>query len=138
MARWPPSSKPAVPDVRGAEDLDDPYSGVLDAAFHEDLEAYANQEVTLLADVAEVVSPRVFTVTSPDDPEVRPVLVVATEDAEDVDPQAGASLLLAATPVDSFEAEVVVDELALDVQPEQLEEWEEQTFLDAEILRPTP
>ncbi|WP_324277686.1 hypothetical protein [Blastococcus brunescens] len=60
-----PFREPAVPDIRGAEDLDDPYVGLLDAAFREDLEAYSGQEVTLLADVADVISPRAFTVTSP-------------------------------------------------------------------------
>lgn len=133
-----PDLEPAVPDVRGTEDLDDPYSGVLDAAFYEDLPAYANQEVTLLAEIAEVFSARAFTVTAPDDAEVGEVLVVAAEDAGDANPQAGTSLFLAATPVDSFDAEVVVDELALDVRPEQLEEWEEETFLVAEILQPAP
>ncbi len=125
-----------LPDIRGPEDLDDPYSGLLDADFHEDLMAYTGQEVTLLAEVAEVVSPRVFTVTDPDDAGVGPVLVVTTEDAGDVDPQAGRSLVVAATPVDSFEAGVVVDELALDVDAAELEEWDEQTFLVAEVLQP--
>ena len=130
-----PNSPVEVPDVRGEDDLDDPYTGVLDAAFYEDLPAYAGQEVTLLAEVAEVFSPRVFTLTAPGDAEAGDVLVVATEDAGDVDPQAGQSLVVAATPVDSFEAGVVVDELALDVDPAELEEWDERTFLVAEVLQ---
>jgi hypothetical protein len=133
-----PDLEVQVPDVRGPEDLDDPYSGVLDAAFYEDLPAYAGQEVTLLAEVAEVISPRVFTITSPDDEEVGEVLVVATQDAGDVDPEAGQALLVAATPVDSFEAGVVTEELGLDVGADQLEEWDEQPFLVAEILQPAP
>ena len=131
-----PNSPVEVPDLRGEGDLDDPYSGVLDAEFYEDLPAYAGQEVTLLAEVAEVFSPRVFTLTAPGDAEVGDVLVVATEDAGDVDPQAGRSLVVAATPVDSFEAGVVVDELALDVDAAELEEWDERTFLVAEVLQP--
>ena len=133
-----PNSPAEVPDVRGEDDLDDPYTGVLDAAFYEDLPAYAGQEVTLLAEVAEVFSPRVFTLAAPGDAEVGDVLVVATEDAGDVDPQAGQSLVLAATPVDSFEAGVVVDELGLDVDAAELEEWDERTFLVAEVLQPAP
>jgi hypothetical protein len=131
-----PELEAEVPDIRGEADLDDPYTGVLDAAFYEDLPAYAGQEVTLLAEVAEVFSPRVFTLTAPGDAEVGDVLVVATADAGDVDPQAGRSLVVAATPVDSFEAGVVVDELALDVDAAELEEWDERTFLVAEVLQP--
>lgn len=133
-----PELETEVPDIRGEADLDDPYTGVLDAAFYEDLPAYAGQEVTLLAEVAEVFSPRVFSLTAPGDAEAGDVLVVATEDAGDVDPQAGRSLVVAATPVDSFEAGVVVDELALDVDAAELEEWDERTFLVAEVLQPAP
>lgn len=133
-----PDLEAEVPDIRGEGDLDDPYTGVLDAAFYEDLPAYAGQEVTLLAEVAEVVSPRVFTVTAPEDADVGEVLVVATADARDVEPQAGSPLLVAATPVDSFEAGVVVDELGLDVDAAELAEWDEQTFLVAEVLQPAP
>ncbi len=127
-----------LPDVRGPEDLDDPYNGLLDADFHEDLPACTGQEVTLLAEVVEVLSPRVSTMTSPEDTGVGPVLVVATEDAVDVDPQAGAPLVVAATPVDSFDAAVVTEELSLDVDPAQLEQWDDQAFLVAEVLAPAP
>jgi hypothetical protein len=127
-----------LPDVRGAEDLDDPYNGLLDADFYEDLTAYTGQEVTLLSEVAEVLSPRVFTVTSPEDAEVGPVLVVATQDAGDADPQAGTPLIVAATPVDSLDAAVVTEEFSLDVDPAQLAQWDDQAYLVAEVLAPAP
>ena len=133
-----PDLEAEVPDIRGEADLDDPYTGVLDPAFYEDLPAYAGQGVTVLGEVAEVLSPRVFTLTAPGDAEGGEARVVATEDAREVDPQAGRSLVVAATPVDSFEAGVVVDELALDVDAAELEEWDERTFLVAEVLQPAP
>lgn len=125
-----------VPDIRGPGDLEDPYTGALTATFVEEMTAYAGEEVTVLADVVDVVSPRVFTVTSPDDAEVGPVLVVATEDAGDFDPQAGQALYVAATPVRSFDAGVVAEELSLDVDRAPLAEWDDQTFLVAEVLQP--
>ena len=131
-----PDLESRIPDLRGEGDLDDAYSGVLDADLYEDLSAYAGQEVTLLAEVAEVVSPRAFTVTAPDDAEVGQVLVVATSDAGDTEPEAGSQVLVAATPVDSFEAGVVVEELELEVDAAELAEWDEQTFLVAEVLQP--
>ncbi len=48
-------------------------------------------------------------------------MVTTTED-QDVDPQAGQSLVIAATPARDFEAEVMVKELGLDLEEEQLEE----------------
>ena len=66
------------------------------------------------------------------------MLVVATEDAVDIDPQAGAPLVVAATAVDSFDAAVVTEELSLDVDPAQLEQWDDQAFLVAEVLAPAP
>ena len=119
-----PDLESRIPDLRGEGDLDDAYSGVLDADLYEDLSAYAGQEVTLLAEVAEVVSPRAFTVTAPDDAEVGEVLVVATPDAGDVEPEAGGQVLVAATPVDAFDAGVVVEELGLEVDAAELAEWD--------------
>lgn len=133
-----PESPVEVPDIRGPGDIDDAYSGVLDAAFIEDLDAYTGIEVTLLAEVAETVSPRVFTVTSPQAEEVEPVLVVTTEDAEGTEPAAGDRLVMAATPVDGFDAEVVADELELDLAPEQLEGWDDEVFLVSTVLEPAP
>ena len=125
-----------LPDIRGADDLDDAYSGVLDVRFREDLDAYENIEVTLLAEVAEVVSERVFTATSPVDSEVEPVLVVAAADAGSVEPRPGEALLIAATPVGDFDAEAAVEQLGLDVDTDQLEEWNGDVFLFATILEP--
>lgn len=133
-----PDLEAEVPDIRGPEDLDDPYRGHLDAAFREDLEAYAAEEVTVLAGVAEVLSPRAFTVTSPDGEDVEPVLVVSTAEAGDVDPQAGQALVIAAVPVRDLQAAVVVEDLDLDVDESRLEEWDGDTFLVATIVEPAP
>ena len=65
-------------------------------------------------------------------------IVSGAKDAGDVDTQAGRSLVVAATPVDSFKAGVVIDELSLDVDAAELEEWDERTFLVAEVLQPAP
>jgi CheY-like chemotaxis protein len=92
----------------------------------------------LLAEVAEVLAPRVFTVTSPEDAEVGPVLVVATQDAGDADPQAGTPFIVAATPVASSDATVVTEEFSLDVDPAQLAQWGDQAYLVAEVLAPAP
>lgn len=133
-----PALEPEVPDVRGPSDLDDPYQGVFDVRFAEDLPAYAGQEVTVLATVAEALAPRAFTVTSPDGSEVEPVLVVTTGQAGEVEAEAGDDLVVAATPLREFDAEVVVEELGLGVDPVELEDWEDETFLVATVVEPAP
>lgn len=131
-----PNDSLDLPDVRGSDDLADVYSGELDAAFAEDLPAYVDQEVTLLTAVADVLRPRVFTVTSPDGADVGPVLVIATEEAADVEPASGDELIVAATPADDLEPQDVIAEMRLSVDAEALEEWDDETYLVATILEP--
>lgn len=127
-----------IPDIRGPDDLADPYVGLLDAGFREDLESFAQLEVTLLAEVTERLAPQAFLAASPEDDDVDPVLVVTAASAGVVDAEAGESLFIAATPVQDFDAEVVVEELGLDIDPELLDEWDDETFLVATILEPAP
>ncbi len=131
-----PNSPLDLPDIRGAEDLDDVYTGELDAAFAEDLPAYADAEVTLLASVADVVSERVFTVTSPTDPDVGPVLVIATHEAAEQQLAAGDQIVMAATPTVDLRPEEVAEEMKLSVDPEHLEQWDDEMYLVATILQP--
>ncbi|TFV79331.1 hypothetical protein E4P39_01405 [Blastococcus sp. CT_GayMR19] len=133
-----PDLEPEVPDIRGEDELDDPYRGLLDAAFVEDLPAYDTQEVTVLAAVDEVLSPRSFTVTSPSDSEVGPVLVVTAEKAAEFEPGAGDELILAATAANEFDADAVAEDYGLTLDSEQYEEWNGEMFLVATIIQPAP
>lgn len=133
-----PNSPLDLPDIRGSEDLKDVYTGELDAAFAEDLPAYVDAEVTLLTTVADVFNQRVFTVTSPDESDVEPVLVIATREAADVRPATGDQLLIAAEPADELQPDVVVREMGLSIDPDELEDWDDETYLVATILEPAP
>jgi hypothetical protein len=124
-----PETGTDLPDIRGEEDLADPYDGPYDAEFHQDVEAYADQEVTLSADVAEVLSDRSFTITGPEGEEVEPILVV-TEDAVEGLEQGG-SVLVAATAHDEFELADVEEELGVDLTDEEYEEWDGEPYLTA-------
>ena len=130
-----PTSPVDVPDIRGPGDLKDAYTGVLDERVREDLDAYAGIEMTLLVQVADVLGPGAFTVTSPEGDGVEPVLAVTTPDAA-IDPDAGDRLVLAVTPVDEFDAEVVAEQMQLAVEAQELEEWDGQLFLVTTIVEP--
>jgi hypothetical protein len=115
-------------DIRPSGDLEDPYDGPYTEDFHDDVEAYAGQEVTLEAAVAEVYSDRAFTVTGPEDADIEPLLVVTDEAVEGL--EQGSAVTVAATPHDEFEIEDVEEQLGTDL-PEQVDEWEGEAYLAA-------
>lgn len=123
-----------VADVRGPGDLADPYDGPYDDDFHTDVEAYADQEVTLSAAVDQVVSPVAFTITGPDGEEVEPLLVVSTEPVEGLQP--GDDLLVAATPQRELDIPELESALGTDLEDELYEEWEGEPYLTASIVQP--
>jgi len=133
-----PELEAQVPDIRGPDDLTDVYTGFLDARFVEDLPAYEGQEVTVLAAVAEVFSPRTFSVTSPDEAEIDPVLVVTTTAAAEELPRPGEEVVVAATPFADFDAESVVREAGLGIGAAALQDWDDETYLLATIVEPAP
>ena len=131
-----PQLETEVPDIRGGDDLDDVYRGLLDERFVEDLPAYADQEVTVLAEVAEVLSPRVFSLTSADGADVDPVLVVTKDLAAALEPEPGDELVVAATPARDLDPEAVVTDLGLAIDARELENWEDEAYLVATIIKP--
>jgi hypothetical protein len=129
-----PSTGTDAADVRGPEDLEDVYDGPYTPDFHSDVEAYAGQEVTLEADVADVLSAGAFTITGPEGAEVEPLLVVTNRAVEDL--AAGDLVTVAGTPQDEFEISAVEDELGVDLDDEAVEEWEGEPYLVASIIEP--
>ena len=114
-------------DIRGEGDLEDPYDGPYTDDFHDDVEAYVDQEVTLEAAVAEVVSPNAFTITGPDGADVDPLLVVSEQEVPGL--EAGSAVVLAATPQDEFEVSDVADVLGSSASEETYEGWEGEPYL---------
>ncbi|MGY1683222.1 hypothetical protein [Geodermatophilus sp. SYSU D01176] len=124
-----PATGSDASDIRGPEDLEDPYDGPYTADFHTDVEAYVDQEVTLEASVDRVVSPIAFTITGPDGEDVAPLLVVVDDPLPDL--QAGQDVVVAATPQDDFAVSAVEDRLGAHVPEEPYEEWEGEPYLSA-------
>jgi hypothetical protein len=117
-----------VPDVRGEDDLTDPFTGAYDEEFAEDMSVYSGQEVTLTAEVDEVFSAEVFSITSPDGSDVEPALVVAEDAPDSLD--AGTPVVVAATPVDDFDPASIPG----DVDPADVEAWAGEEYLSAEVV----
>ncbi|MGY1669115.1 hypothetical protein ACI78U_00685 [Geodermatophilus sp. SYSU D00710] len=131
-----PETGADAPDVRGPGDLEDPYDGPYSPDFHDDVEAYVDQEVTLEASVDRVVSQLAFTITGPDGEDVAPLLVVTDEPLPGLQP--GRDVVVAAVPHDEFAVSVVEDELDAALADEAYEEWEGEPYLSARRVTTSP
>lgn len=129
-----PDTGTEVTDLRGSDDLEDPYDGPLDPAWAADSEAYVGQEVTLTGTVDEVLSPDSFTLTGPEGTAVDSFLVVVRDGAPDL--AAGDAVVVAATPTDDFAVTDVESELAVDLPDEVVEEWDGELYLSAAEVQP--
>ncbi|MCV2489461.1 hypothetical protein OF117_08775 [Geodermatophilus sp. YIM 151500] len=129
---YEPAATADVPDVRGPDDLADPYSGQYDAEFAEDVEAWAGHEVTL---AAEVLSPVSFTITAPEGGDVPRLLVVADEEVAGL--QAGTRVVVAATPQDEFDVAAVEAALDRDLDDDRHTEHAGEAWLDADVVEPS-
>lgn len=121
-----------VSDIRGEDDFTDPYTGEYDSAFREDVDVYAGAEVTVRAQVEDVLSPSSFTIVGPEGVAVEPLLVVATDDVAGLEP--GLPVTVAATAAKEFDVAEVETELGVDLDDEQYEEWDDEPFLLATIV----
>ncbi|MDT0275472.1 hypothetical protein [Blastococcus goldschmidtiae] len=125
-----------APDVRGPDDLQDPYDGEYGEDFRDDIAGYEGQEVTLEAAVDQVISPVAFTITAPDGDDVEPTLVIVEEPVIDLAP--GAEVVVAGVPHEEFDLAAVEEELGAELPEEELEEWDDEPYVLAGIVEPAP
>jgi hypothetical protein len=121
-----------APDVRGADDLQDAYDGVYSEDFREDIEGYEGIEVTLEAVVDQVISPMAFTITAPGGQDVESTLVVVAEPVAGL--AAGADVVVAGVPREEFDSAEVEEQLGAELPAEELEEWDDDPYLEADIV----
>lgn len=130
-----PDAGEDVPDIRGEQNFTDPYTGEYDEDFAEDLEAYDGLEVTLEAEVAEVLSPRTFVITAPDQADVPPLLVVHPED---LDLAPGETVIVAATPDVELDLQEGEEAAGTDLDDQAYEQWMDEPYLIASNVEKTP
>ena len=125
---------PADADVRPSDDLEDPYDGPYAPEFREDIEGYTGQEVSLLGEVDQVLSPIAFVLSGEGD--VDPILVVSQTEFGDLRP--GQTVAVAARPLEDFELTALEQAIGSDLPDEAYAEWDGEMFLDASIVEPRP
>ncbi|KGH45040.1 hypothetical protein IN07_18905 [Modestobacter caceresii] len=121
-----------VSDIRGEDDLTDPYNGEYDEAFEDDLDVYAGTEVTVRGVVEEVLTSSAFTLVGPEGISVEPLLVVAAEGVEEL--TSGTPVTVAATVGREFEVTEVETELGVDLEDAEFEQWQGEEYLAATIV----
>ena len=120
-----------VEDVAEEESLDEGlYEGPYDTDFYDGLDGYVGEQVTLSADVNEVITPETFTIAGTDDTTVEPLLVVgATGDAQ-LAPET--TVEVTGTVQESFVVTDVEEELGVDLDDALFAEWEQEPYVVAD------
>ncbi|WP_159616395.1 hypothetical protein [Arthrobacter zhaoguopingii] len=110
----------------------EPYNGVYDSTFFDDRESYVGEEVTLSADVNEVMSPMSFTIAGTDDTTVEALLVVHDMELPEVAPE----LTVSVTGVvrEAFDLPTVEEEMGIDLDDEAFEDWDGEPYVEAKSV----
>ena len=110
----------------------EPYDGVYDTDFYEAYDSYVGEEVTLSADVNEIVSEKSFTIAGTDDTTVEALLVLADGQMEEVTP--GLTVSVTGTVMESFDLPTVEEETGLDLDDEAFADFDGENYVVAESV----
>lgn len=110
----------------------EPYEGAYDTTFYENYDSYVGEEVTLSADVNEIVSDKSFTIAGTDDTTVEALLVLADGQMEEVTP--GLTVSVTGTVMESFDLPTVEEETGLDLDDESFTDFDGENYVVAESV----
>lgn len=105
------------------------YDGLYDTEFYGELDSYDGEEVTVEADVAEVLSASSFTIAGTDDTSVDEMLVLRASDIAELEP--GLTTSFSGTVHQEFDLATVEDELGVDLDDTLYEDWDGQPYIEA-------
>lgn len=117
--------EPNVPgQVANAEDVG-PFSGVYDADFREDIPSYLGNQVTLSAEVGEILSDRAFTIV---DDDAAPLLVITGSELPEL--ETGQTLGVDGAVEEGFDLPAFERALGVDLDDEVFLNWEGEYYID--------
>ena len=105
------------------------YDGVYDQAFVDESASLVGQEVTVSAEVNELISDNAFTIAGTEDTDVQPILVVQASGNPEI--QQGLAVAVTGTVRDAFVVTDVESELGIELEDEAYAEWENQRYIVA-------
>lgn len=118
-----------VQDVVEEDSETAPYDGALDSEFYDAYSSYIGEEVTVSADVNEIVSDTSFTIAGTDDTTVDALLVVADGEMAEVEP--GLTVSVTGTVMESFDLPTVEDETGLDLEEDAYADYDGENYIVA-------
>ncbi|MFC3300629.1 hypothetical protein FJV46_06655 [Arthrobacter agilis] len=108
---------------------DDAYIGAYDQSWYDDNESYVGEEVTLSADVNEVIDPTAFTIAGSDDTTVDELLIVHPENLPEVSPEL--TVAVTGTVKEDFDLVTVEEELGVDLDDALYEDRDGENYVHA-------
>ncbi|MGY1683199.1 hypothetical protein [Geodermatophilus sp. SYSU D01176] len=122
-----------VEDVVEEEALEEePFEGPYDTEFHEGVDEYVGEQVTLSADVNEVITPEAFTIAGTDDTTVEALLVVGATGNAQLAPET--TVEVTGTVQEPFVVTEVEEELGVDLDDALFAEWEQEPYVVADSV----
>ncbi|WNV77665.1 hypothetical protein [Geodermatophilus sp. DSM 44513] len=109
-----------------------PYDGAYDSAFYGDVTSYVDEQVTLSADVNEVITPEAFTIAGADDTTVEPLLVVGATGDDQLSPET--TVEVTGTVMEGFTVTDVEQDLGIDLDDALFEEYADENYVVADSV----
>lgn len=110
------------------------YDGIYDETFYDEYENYLGEEVTVSADVNEIVSDESFTIAGGFETTVEALLIVgATADVEE-----GESVKVTGIVRQAFDLPTVESDMGLDLDDDLYMDWDGQNYIEASSVTPIP
>lgn len=106
-----------------------PYGGAYNRQFYDDRLVYEGQDVTLTAEVEEVVSPSALTIGDPDDLTLDPLLVVHDLDVTDL--EEGQTIEVVGVVQEGFEVTAAEEEVGVELEDALFEDHVGDPWLHA-------
>jgi hypothetical protein len=106
-----------------------PYDGVYDQGFYDDVDTYIGEEVTVSADVNEILTPMSFTIAGTDDTTVEALLVLHDTELPEVTP--GLTVGVTGTVQEAFDLPTVEEEMGVDLDDAAFEDWDGEPYIEA-------
>lgn len=110
----------------------EPYDGDYDPNFYDAISTYVGEEVSLSAEVLDVLSPTAFTIISGDDPTGNPLLVLNEDDAENILP--GMPVQVTGAVMEAFDTATVEEDMGVDLDDALYEDWIGDFYLEVTAI----
>ena len=126
-------SSPAPENDPATEDT---FNGAYDQDFYDERETYAGQEVTLSAEVNDVLDDDAFVIAGTAETTVDPLLVLYNMDQIDI--EEGQVVEVTGTVQEAFDLPTIEDETQKDLEDDLYQDYDQQPYLEATDVQLIP